>query len=81
MKHTHDQADDAIIEAAIEERAIKRLHSSDRGRVVANQLHELFTGPATGLDSLNNNAVVILAVAFCHAGRRNFVEALKTEVA
>lgn len=59
--------------------AVARLHSSERGRQVTSQLHELFTGPAAGLDSGNQHAVALLVLAFCKEGRRDFAHDLKTE--
>lgn len=66
------------LNAAIET-AVKQLKRSERGQTVANQLHDLFTGPASGLDSSNQEAVALLTLAFCKGGRRDFVHNLKTE--
>lgn len=56
--------------------AVNQLHRSERGRCVAEQLHDLFTGPATGLDSSNHHAVALLVLSFCKEGRQGFVDDL-----
>jgi hypothetical protein len=64
------------LDNAIQE-SIKTLGRSERGRSVGNLLHELLTGPATGLDSSGMDALAILVLAFAKEGRREFAAQLQ----
>lgn len=53
--------------------ALAVLNFNARGKQVLQQLRELASGPATGLDSQGQEAVLALIYEFCRNGRREFL--------